>query len=110
MQQMLNGTGEHMSAAEPTNVITVNLGIKARHLAVLGTMIVGLFTSGTAAGWLFMPAKQTDLTRIEESLNGVRNDMQTMRTVTERLTVVLQDLQSAVGDMRPKPAPKSATR
>lgn len=68
----LNGA-EPLSAVDSSgdmnsSVVTVNFGLKWRHLAMGATALASVFGSIVGAGWLVLPAKQTDMTVVQQQL------------------------------------------
>lgn len=50
------------------SVITVNFGLKWKHLAMAGAALASVFTTVAGAGWLVLPAKQTDMIEVQKQL------------------------------------------
>lgn len=106
---MAMGNGYHFPAAqtggspttppqpdgEPT-IVTVNLGLKWRHLAAGVAAIMGAVGSASAAGWLVLPAKQSDLTRVEQTLKTVETDLKDQREMTVKLVQAVDRLTDTV--------------
>lgn len=93
---------------EPT-VVTVNLGLKWRHLIAGFLAVSGAIGSAATAGWLVLPAKQSDLTRVEQSLDVVRSDMKTQQEITLKLIQAVERLDNTVKTIRVV-APKRKTK
>lgn len=89
-------------------VVTVNFGLKARHIAMVFAAAVGLLTTAGTAGWLVLPAKQTDLARVEKSLDEIRGDLKATREdfkgAVAELTSAIKLLRVNALPPRPKPS------
>ncbi len=111
----MNGAGtqnapDHSSDMGPA-VITVNFGLKGRHIAMAFAGAMGLITTAGTAGWLVLPAKQSDLTRVEKSLDEIRGDLKAtregMKSAIDELSETIKLLRvSAPPRPRAKPKPK----
>jgi hypothetical protein len=92
-------------------VITVNFGLKARHVVAA----FGLFASGIAglgtAGWLVFPAKQSELAEVRSEVREIATKQQTVQTSVDALTAAVERLTGTVDDLvkvsgqRPKVRP-----
>jgi hypothetical protein len=116
VKPMSNGSGAAQAGTHsdgyadmgPT-VLQVNFGLKARHIIIAFSGLVAAFSAAAGAGWLVLPAKQSDLTRVEQGLDAIRMEVRAMQGITERLTVAVQGLQGAVEELRMAP-PKVIVR
>ena len=71
--------------------------------------ISGAVGSMTAAGWLALPAKQHDLTRVEQSLQIVQKDLKVQQDITLKLIDAVDRLDNSVKAIRivaPRPKGK----
>jgi hypothetical protein len=113
----MNGAGTHTAPDHSSDmgpsVITVNFGLKGRHIMMAFAGLASLVTTVGAAGWLVLPAKQTDLHRVETSLQELRKDLQSTQEATKSLTVAVDEMTKAVklirvnaAAPRPKAKPK----
>lgn len=89
-------------------VITVNFGLKARHLIAA----FGLFASGIAglgtAGWLVFPAKQSELAEVRSEVREITAKQQTIQTSVDNLTAAVEELTRTVKFTKAStPAPRS---
>lgn len=62
--------------------------------------VSGAIGSAATAGWLVLPAKQSDLTRVEQSLDIVRNDLKTQQEITLKLIQAVDRLDTTVKTIR----------
>lgn len=68
----------------------------------------GAVGSMTAAGWLALPAKQHDLTRVEQSLQIVERDLKAQQEITLKLVDAVDRLDQTVKAFRVSlPRPKA---
>lgn len=91
------------------HIIRVNLGLSWRHLAAGIMAFSGAVGSLTAAGWLALPAKQSDLTRVEQSLQTVEKDLKNQQEITLKLIQAVERLDTSVKAIRinaPRPKTK----
>jgi cytoskeletal protein RodZ len=105
---MTNGAGqplhgEAVSSDMGPTVISVNFGLKARHIVMAFTFIAGLIGTGGVTGALFWPAKQQDMTIVQQAVAELRTEMKSMQEATTRLVVAVEGLQSSVDDLRTSP-------
>jgi len=87
--------GQATPPEEPP-VVTLNLGLTWRHLAAGVMAVSAAFGSMSAAGWLVLPAKQTDVTRIEQSLVNVERDLKSQQEITLKLIQSIERLDATV--------------
>lgn len=106
----MNGTGQSsypgLGSQLPTNeqpVVTINLGLSAKQiLAGFGGLSAAIATA-TTAGWLFLPAKNSDLQAVKAVVEIVRSEQQTSRDAVARLTVAVDNLAAVVEGLRQAP-------
>lgn len=97
MARITNGSGNH-PAGEPLSesVVTVNFGLTWKHILSVTAMIITGLGSLATAGWLVTPAKQTDLTRVEQKLEKIGAELEAGRDLTKRLTIAVDELTQKV--------------
>lgn len=86
------------------NVITVNLGIKMRHIVAGFTMLGGVAASGGIAGYLFIPAKAEDVKTLEVRVKTIDDKVDILQNASVKLTEAVQQLTLGVqtlADRRP---------
>lgn len=110
---MINGTGEHIEVpahsdemSEPS-VLQVNFKIGWKQVGMAFAMVFSALTTLTAAGWLALPAKQSDMTEVQHSLVIIAQDLKATRVATDalsqtvlELTRTVKTLQSAGGRVK----------
>ena len=92
------------SNGSDTPVIYVNFGLKWRHIAGAITALVAAVGGLGTAGWLVLPAKQSDMTRVERGLEEVRGAVEVLGRQNLEIITVIKDLRTAVD--RPAPPPR----
>jgi hypothetical protein len=96
------GQPEGYSDLGPT-VVTVNFGLKARHIMMAFTFAAGLLGTGSLAGYLFIPAKQQDMTIMQQVVAELRGEVKGTQEATTRLVAAVEGLQNAVDRLRETP-------
>lgn len=75
MSLNINGSGQYrqmsdeVGAAQPR---VVQVSITYADIAKIGTIIGGFLTAALAGGYIFMPARSTDLAAVKEAVREVR--------------------------------------
>jgi hypothetical protein len=93
-----NDDGEH-----PQPVIRIDLGLTgAQVLAALGGLAT-IITTGLTAGWLFLPAKDSDLKATQALVEIVRGEQRDSRATIARLTQAVDNLAGIVAAMKDAP-------
>ncbi len=73
------------------------------HIKWIGALIIsGIFTA-QGAGWLFMPAKQTELTALVGVVRAIDERQMASQKAVERLTVAVDNLSAIVSEMGQAP-------
>jgi len=93
------------------HVLRVNFGLSWKHIAAVVFGLPAFAGSLATAGWLVMPAKQSDVTRIEQQLTGVSNQVNGLQEISLKLTTAVDALAANVDRMTlqvsvPKPRRK----
>ncbi len=106
MGQHMNGLQPHIATSPPDEptVVQLNLGIKARHIMWAATIVGGMISSGTFAGYLFMPAKDRDLKALETQVRDITTKVVTLEQVALRLTDAVESLGRNVQLLVERPA------
>lgn len=93
---------ERSDPMEPS-VITVNLGIKARHIMWAATIVGGMISSGALAGYVFIPAKDRDVKALEIQVQQIGTRLDSLQPVVLRLTEAVDALARNVQDLVERP-------
>jgi hypothetical protein len=86
------------------HVLRVNFGLSWKHIAAVVFGLPAFAGSLVTAGWLVMPAKQSDVTRIEQQLTGVSNQVNGLQEISLKLTTAVDALAANVERMTTQPA------
>jgi hypothetical protein len=81
------------------NQITLTSGQLMRLVAAVVTLIGG----GAAGGWLFMPAKETDLKALNAVVETIKDESAQQREAIGRLVVAVERITDTVAELRDKP-------
>ncbi len=103
--QMLNGSGMH-AAAEAENelpLVRVDLSLSAKQITAVFAVLVSAVGALGTAGWLVLPAKQTDLEQVRIVVQHLQGEFQEMQKVTMQLTGAVNDLVTSVNQLREAP-------
>lgn len=89
-------------------VITVSqFALTWDHIVKLGTLVFGAIMSAYAAGWIFVPAKQTELEALTRVVQVLQTGQAETREAVGRLTLAVDNLASKVVELRDRPAPRA---
>jgi hypothetical protein len=89
--------------SEPPPVIRIDLGLTgAQILAALGGLAT-IITTGLTAGWLFLPAKDSELKATQALVELVRVEQRDSRASILRLTQAVDNLSSIVAALKDAP-------
>lgn len=66
-------------------VVTVNLGLKWRHIVAISSTIGAGIAAMIGAGWLVLPAKQTDMTLVTGKVALIEADVKETRDAVTRM-------------------------
>lgn len=66
-------------------VLTINLGLKWRHIVAISSTIGAGIAALIGAGWLVLPAKQTDMTAITDKVAVIEADIRETRDAVNRM-------------------------
>jgi septal ring factor EnvC (AmiA/AmiB activator) len=78
------------------NVISVNAGLTKRDLVAAGGMLFAAVSSLIAGGYLFLPARQSDMSQVQSTVTELRRDVGELKTATGQLTTALGELHTAI--------------
>lgn len=104
--------GQHMNGLQPNPptpphdeppVVQVNLGIKARHIMWAATIVGGMISSGTLAGYVFVPAKDRDLKALELQVKDIGTRLESLQLVSIKLTDAVELLGRNVQSLVERP-------
>lgn len=107
----MNGAATEHTDEEPKFMqINAKVGFSTKQvLAGLGTLLTAIGAL-FAAGWLAMPAKQVDVTRLEQGVSDLRLAVGTLGEHTKGLAEAVVSLQGAIYEIQVKkegaPAPR----
>lgn len=85
------------------NIVTINLGLKARHFAMLFGAIVAAGGSLGTAGWLAMPAKQQDVEQLQVYHVETTANIKLLESNLARVESKMDTLTSAVLEIANRP-------
>lgn len=88
-----------------SNVVTINFGLKWRHIAAVVFGAPAFVASLATAGWLVMPAKQSDLEAVKQQVSVVERSVKTVEDVGLRLTAAMEKLGEQVQSLVDRPIP-----
>lgn len=95
----MNGTGDHVSVADAGGppIVTINqINLTGKQIVSIGSMLIGAIMSAYAAGWLFLPAKQSDLEALTRVVVALDTAQKESKGAIERLTVAVDNLSNIV--------------
>lgn len=87
------------------NIITLNLGLKARHIVTAFSIISGILASGGLAGYLFIPARQDDMIAIQKQVLVIDQSVKSVQDVAGKLTDAMARLGDQVQALIDRPIP-----
>lgn len=105
---MVNGTGNTVQSetaphdAEPS-IVNVNLNLKWKHFVAAGGMVASLAGTLLTAGWLALPAKQSDVDLIQKQVVQIQDQVAIVQNVSLNLTNALDRLTVQVQNLADKP-------
>lgn len=73
-------------------IIKVNFGLSWRQIATLVVGMPALIGSVGVSGWLVMPAKQSDVTKLEQQVTAIKTQVQQVQDVGVKLTDAVSEL------------------
>lgn len=88
--------GQATERFEHDNVISVNAGLTKRDLLAAGGMLFAAVSSLIAGGYLFLPARQSDMSQVQIAVTELRRDVGELKNAT---TTALGDLRAAVSSL-----------
>jgi hypothetical protein len=110
--QMTNGLAPHgqhapvqpvAGYAELQPAVTINqIQLTGRQIMALGSAVIGAIMSAYGAGWLFMPAKDSDLKSLVQIVTTMQQQTDANRQAVERLTLAVDNLSGLVEGITPK--------
>lgn len=80
--------------------ISINLGFTTAQIAAGFATLLTLIGSGAFAGWLFIPAKDTDLQALKAVVELIRTDQLAQKTALGQVSATLDGLVRSVDDLR----------
>lgn len=106
---MTNGhaTTEINTPADQPAVVTVNFGLKGKHLAAACVGLASLIGSGALAGWLVLPS---DMRVVQNDVQRLSQDMVNMQQAVTKLTTAVEVLSLQIatkGTSKPRAAAKA---
>jgi hypothetical protein len=114
------GPGSQGAAAAPAAeaaVIRIDLGLTGKQIMMGLGGLASIVTAGITAGWLFLPAKDTDLRKLEGVVQIVTQKQEASNSAIERLTLAVDNLSGLVDGLKNTPpkiiervTPRPATR
>lgn len=114
MVGLINGDGRPAvqmdeAAMNQAPVIQVNAGLTRRDImTVIGFMMTGVSALITG-GYLFLPARQTDMMVVQQSISTLEKEVTGLKQSTDRITGTLDRIQDAITvlvERRPQPLPR----
>lgn len=88
-------------------IITVNAGLTKRDLMSMGGLLFTAVSALITGGYLFLPARQSDMITVQQSIGTLRKEVSEVKSVTdglkestERLTAALEGLQDVVSSFQ----------
>ncbi len=94
------------AAAEAENelpLVRVDLSLSAKQITAVFAVLVSAVGALGTAGWLVLPAKQTDLEQVRIVVQHLQGEFQEMQKVTMQLTGAVNDLVTSVNQLREAP-------
>jgi hypothetical protein len=98
-------------------VIRIDLGLTGKQIMMGLGGLASIVTAGITAGWLFLPAKDADLRKLEGVVQIVTQKQEASNSAIERLTLAVDNLSGLVDGLKNTPpriiervAPRPATR
>jgi hypothetical protein len=91
-------------------VIQINAGLTRSDLAAIAMMVSGAVTALLAGGYLFLPAKQTDMTAVQGVVAELRAQVNDTRDTLGKLVTALDGLHVAVDGLNATMKPSAAPR
>ncbi len=95
------------NSPSPQNVLTVNLSLNWKHLTAIWGGIIALVGAMIGAGWLVLPAKQTeldavqrDLVTIKSEMNATRGDILQVRHSINDLVILVNGIDNTVRNVK----------
>jgi hypothetical protein len=116
----MNGTGQHLAPSAgdevTTPLVTINqISLTSGQIWKIGSVIIGSIISAYGAGYLFLPAKQSELEALTKLVVTIQEAQSRNAESVNRLTVAVDNLSGIVTDIKNKPPitispPHAATR
>jgi hypothetical protein len=104
--QMTNGLAPHGQPApvqpmagfgEMQPAVTINqIQLTGRQIMALGSAVIGAIMSAYAGGWLFLPAKDSELKSLVQVVTTMQQQTDANRQAVERLTLAVDNLSGLV--------------
>lgn len=77
-------------------IVHLNVGLTWRHFIIGLGGLASFFGSVAATGWFVLPAKQTDMTAVQNGLELVNRDLKTQQEITLKLIQAIERLDGTV--------------
>jgi hypothetical protein len=93
------------NAPQPTEtaVVKIDLGLSGRQILAGFTAICTFLVSAAAAGWVFLPARQTDLEAVSAIVRVVQQEQTKNQEIVSRLVLAVDNLASVVDQLKNAP-------
>jgi hypothetical protein len=108
-EQYMNGAvGQQQQQPYPETpgaqpLVTINqINLTAAQIWSLGAAVVGAIMSMYAGGYLFLPAKESELKEVTKIVEVLKEDTGSNRMAIERLTIAVDNLSGIVAVMAQK--------
>ncbi len=97
-EQYVNGAVSEVGGTPP--LVTINqINLTAAQIWSVGATVVGAIMSMYAAGYLFLPAKESELKEVTKIVEVLKQDTATNRQAIDRLTTAVDNLSGIVAVM-----------